>query len=252
VVENIDELLTKEEQKYLAALYRASEMGNSRVSTTALSQQLRLHPSTVSNKIKSLKDLRIDDYKIIDYEKSYGVKLTYHGIIIGGKIIRQIRIKELFLKSLGFDLIDIEKEAEEMHCSERVAKRVQERIIEPLMRESGNSELEIRCPHGALVPDENGRVINEMFYPLHHFPSQSELTIHRILFLPDLSDARYFLREIQKHSLFPGTKIVSGDLNSNLNKISLINGSTSEEFEIPTQLADLLYCTDQNYVYVIP
>ena len=91
-----------------------------------------------------------------------------------------------------------------------------------------------------------------MYYPLHHFPSRAELTIHRILFAPDLTEPRYYLREIQKHSLFPGTKIISGETNSKMDKMNLVNEETSEEFEISSTLADLIYCTDQHYMYLIP
>lgn len=117
-----------------------------------------------------MSELKVSNYRIIDYEENYGAKLTYYGTIIGGKIIRKKRIKELFLKKIGMTFQEIVQQIDQIHISERISNLIKEQILHPIEELKIENRENVRCHHGALIPDENGKVKLEMFYPMNYFP----------------------------------------------------------------------------------
>ena len=83
---------TNSEENYLKIIYHLGNEGKTKISPTAIAEALNNNPASVVDMLKKLVDK-----KLIQYEKSKGVKLTAKGMKIALLIVRRHRLWEVFL-----------------------------------------------------------------------------------------------------------------------------------------------------------
>jgi DtxR family Mn-dependent transcriptional regulator len=98
-------------EDYLKAIYELYvEQG--KVSTTALAEQLKIAPASVTGMLKKLAEERP---RLINYERHHGVTLTPAGEKIALEVIRHHRLIEMYLhQALGYTLDEVDAEAEKL------------------------------------------------------------------------------------------------------------------------------------------
>ena len=131
-------------EDYLKNIYKI-QSSEGKVSTTLLSQKLKISPASVTEMIKKLAD-----EGIVAHTPYKGVELTKEGRKRALQIIRRHRLWEAFLvEVLKYDWYEIDEEAEKLEhiASERLEKRIDEILGFP-----------DTDPHGDAIPTREGRV----------------------------------------------------------------------------------------------
>ena len=129
-------------ENYLKRIYTI-QLSGERVSTSSLSEKLRISPASVSEMIKRL----ADDGNVV-YTPYKGVEITEKGRKRAVNIIRRHRLWELFLvRVLNYDWDEIHEEAERLEhmTSARLEKRLDEFLGFPKID-----------PHGDVIPTADG------------------------------------------------------------------------------------------------
>lgn len=142
-------MLSQAIQDYLKAIYKLQK--EEPVSTTELSQELKVSGASVTGMLK-----RLSSMGLVDYNSYHGAKLTPAGLKIALETIRFHRLLELFLKEkLNFPLDKVHDEA--CRLEHFISKEFVDRITEIL----GDPKFD---PHGHPVPTANGEIesINEV------------------------------------------------------------------------------------------
>src|ERR1035438_2156135 len=138
---------TLSEENYLKAIFHLGKQGDEKISPTAIAQALSNNPASVIDMLKKL-----GDKKLLQYEKSKGVKLTDKGRKSALSIIRNHRLWEVFLlEKLGYtwdEVHVIAEQLEHVHHSE-LADRLDKFLSFPQYD-----------PHGDPIPKSNGEMPN--------------------------------------------------------------------------------------------
>src|SRR5438874_1511415 len=101
---------TNSEENYLKVIYHLGNEGKSKISPTSISEALNNNPASVVDMLKKLVDK-----KLIQYEKSKGVKLTDKGKKIALLIVRKHRLWEVFLlQKLDYSWDEVHEIAEQL------------------------------------------------------------------------------------------------------------------------------------------
>jgi DtxR family Mn-dependent transcriptional regulator len=136
---------TLTEENYLKAIYHISESTGEAVSTKSIAENLEINAASVTDMFKKL-----NDQKLVIYEKSKGVKPTEKGKKIALQIIRKHRLWETFLVAkLNFtwdEVHEIAEQLEHVH-SELLIERLDQLLNYPKFD-----------PHGGPIPDKNGKL----------------------------------------------------------------------------------------------
>lgn len=134
---------TLSEENYLKAIYNLYKQGLNKITPTAISEALSNNPASVVDMIKKL-----TEKKLLEYEKSKGVKLTPSGMNVAISIVRKHRLWEAFLvEKLGYgwdEVHDIAEQMEHVHHPE-LADRLDKYLGFPKYD-----------PHGDPIPKANG------------------------------------------------------------------------------------------------
>ena len=139
-------------QDYLKALYKL-EQRHERVSTNLLAEQLHIAPASVTAMVKKLAD-----GGMVEYVPYQGCRLTARGQAEALRMVRRHRILEQFLHSvLHYARDEVDEEAEILEHA------VSDRFIERLWQLMGQPQYD---PHGAPIPDAQGRLPSEETCPL--------------------------------------------------------------------------------------
>jgi DtxR family Mn-dependent transcriptional regulator len=131
-------------ENYLKNIYKLQE-SEGKVTTTSLSERLRISPPSVTEMIKKLAD-----EGSVTHTPYKGVELTAEGRMQALRIIRRHRLWELFLAEVlkyPWDEIDEEAERLEHFTSERLEQRLDEALGHPR-----------KDPHGHIIPTAGGDV----------------------------------------------------------------------------------------------
>jgi DtxR family transcriptional regulator, Mn-dependent transcriptional regulator len=174
-----DEKTSRSVENFLKAVYvlqQQSERENSeadseqeqRVSTNALSEALAIAPPSVTDMAR-----RMVDANLIDYQRYYGVRLTEEGEAIALRVIRRHRLIELYLvEELGYTLLDVHDEAEEL---EHV---VSDKFIMALEAKLGYPKVD---PHGDPIPNAEGVMTRANTIPLRDLPPGRRGRVSRLI-----------------------------------------------------------------------
>ena len=140
-------MLTYSEENYLKTIYHLSLNNKKGVSTNAIASRIETKASSVTDMIKKL-----DDKKLVEYQKYQGVRLTASGLMAAKMIVRKHRLWEVFLvEKLGFNWDEVHEVAEELEHikSEQLVNKLDAFLGFPT-----------EDPHGDPIPNAKGEVIS--------------------------------------------------------------------------------------------
>ena len=101
---------TLSEENYLKIIYHLDKQGLKKITPTAIAEALNNNPASVVDMIKKLVEK-----KLLQYEKTKGVKLTEKGKDIAVLIVRKHRLWEVFLlEKLGYGWEEVHDIAEQL------------------------------------------------------------------------------------------------------------------------------------------
>ncbi len=162
--------LTRAIEDFLKAVYVLQQDltdDDQRVSTTALKDALHISAPSVTDMAQ-----RLEDAKLIDYKKHYGVTLTESGQHIALRVIRRHRLIELYLvRELNYTLDEVHDEAEKLEhaVSDRFITAVSSKLQDPLFD-----------PHGDPIPAPDGTIAERTLYSLLDVPLDTPARVARL------------------------------------------------------------------------
>jgi DtxR family Mn-dependent transcriptional regulator len=176
-------------ENYLKTIYNLSAANTSVVSNQKIAEKLLLTPSTITEGLKKLHEL-----KYLVYEKSYGSRLTNTGCKLAIDMVRRHRIWETYLaKELGFGWDEVHEIAEELEHVNNI------KLINRLSAKMGNP---VYDPHGDPIPDANGKIQKSNFIKL----SEAKVKlIYQVMGVTDHSTT--FLKYLEKYKLIIGATL---------------------------------------------
>jgi DtxR family Mn-dependent transcriptional regulator len=180
---------TLSEENYLKIIYNLDKQGLKKITPTAISEALNNNPASVVDMLKKLVDK-----KMLQYEKSKGVKLTEKGKGIAVLVVRKHRLWEVFLlEKLGYgwdEVHDIAEQLEHVQYPD-LADRLDKFLGQPQYD-----------PHGDPIPKANGETAITYKTPLAEIAEGSS---GKVVAVKDTSAA--FLQYLKKLEIGIGTKI---------------------------------------------
>jgi DtxR family Mn-dependent transcriptional regulator len=139
-------------QDYAKAIYTLGE-GRGSVSTSALSERLRVSPASASAMVK-----RLESLGLVEHPPYHGVTLTPAGERVALEVIRHHRLLELYLaEALGMPWDRVHAEAEVLEHA------ISPELSELIARALGNPT---RDPHGDPIPTPEGEIEDRLTRPL--------------------------------------------------------------------------------------
>lgn len=176
-------------ENYLKTIYNLSNNNTSVVGNQALANKLHLTPATITEALRKLNEL-----KLVVYEKSYGTRLTSLGVKMALSIVRRHRIWETYLvRELAFGWDEVHEIAEELEHIKN------DKLINKLSEILGNPVFD---PHGDPIPDAKGKFKKSNFIKLSDCKSQLKC---KIMGVTDHSTV--FLKFLEKNRLIIGAEI---------------------------------------------
>lgn len=176
-------------ENYLKTIYHLSNGNAQVVSNKALAEKLDVIPATVTEAVKKLHVL-----KLVEYEKSYGTRLTTTGAKMALDIVRRHRIWETYLATeLGFGWDEVHEIAEELEHIKN------DKLIKKLSEKLGHPHFD---PHGDPIPDEKGKIRKSNFIKLSEAKPKMTYTIMGVT---DHSPS--FLKYLEKNKLVIGANV---------------------------------------------
>ncbi|MBC8265887.1 MAG: metal-dependent transcriptional regulator [Flavobacteriales bacterium] len=182
-------MITLAEENYLKAILSISLNTNGKVSTNAIAGEIGTSPASVSDMLKKLQEK-----KLIKYEKYKGVSLSKKGSVFATSIIRKHRLWETFLVSnLNFDWGEVHDVAEQLEHikSEELIDRLDAFLDFPKFD-----------PHGEPIPTKDGKIPTTNTIPLNEL---SEGTKGKVMGVT--LDEKPFLDYLTKLNISIGTEI---------------------------------------------
>lgn len=138
-------MLTYSEENYLKTIYHLSLFQKKGVATNAIATRIETKASSVTDMIKKL-----NDKKLIEYQKYQGVTLTESGLMAAKMIVRKHRLWEVFLvEKLGFSWDEVHDVAEELEHikSDKLINKLDAYLGYPT-----------EDPHGDPIPNAKGEI----------------------------------------------------------------------------------------------
>jgi DtxR family Mn-dependent transcriptional regulator len=183
-------MLTVSEENYLKCIFRLSQETGNKITPTAIAETLAHNAASVVDMIKKL-----SDKKLIEYNKTTGVKLSEKGNKAALQIVRKHRLWEVFLmERLGYswgDVHDIAEQLEHVQHTE-LADRLDKYLGYP-----------IYDPHGDPIPQVNGKMAKTFKTTLFEVKEKES---YQVVGVKDSSNS--FLQYLQKLKIGIGTKIM--------------------------------------------
>jgi DtxR family Mn-dependent transcriptional regulator len=180
---------TLSEENYLKIIYNLDKQGLKKITPTAISEALNNNPASVVDMIKKLVDK-----KLLQYEKTKGVKLTEKGRNIAVQIVRKHRLWEAFLlEKLGYGWDEVHEIAEQLEHVQNAE------LADRLDKFLGYPQYD---PHGDPIPKANGETALTYKTLLAEIPDGKSC---RVVAVKDTSPS--FLQYLKKLDIGIGTKI---------------------------------------------
>ena len=177
-------------EDYLKAIYKLREENKQgAVSTSALADDMKVAPASVTNMCKKLADLNL-----LTYEPYQGVKFTPAGEKLALEVVRHHRLIELYLaEALGVPWDQVHAEAEKLEHV--ISEDLEERMAAAL----GNPQFD---PHGAPIPSKAGVIVQPESDRLVNMSTGDKLVVIEVD-----DDNPELLRHLGEKGLYPGTNI---------------------------------------------
>ncbi len=133
------------EENYLKAIFSATTHTTGRVGNQLIAEKLTINPASVTEMLRKL-----DEKKLISYDRTNGAKLTKEGLKAAVKVIRKHRLWETFLvEHLNFTWAEVHEVAEQLEHIQS------DKLLNELGNFLGNPNFD---PHGDPIPDGNGKI----------------------------------------------------------------------------------------------
>ena len=146
---------TESVDNYLKAILALGGPEEHRVTSTALSNRLRVAPASVTNMLQKLAS---PPMPLVEYERHRGVRLSAAGKRRALEVVRHHRLIETFLyKVLDYPIEEVHEEAERLEHF--ISERLEERIAAKL----GHPKID---PHGHCIPTLDGKMPKRNSIPL--------------------------------------------------------------------------------------
>ena len=160
---------TESVDNYLKAILALGGPEEHRVTSTALSNRLRVAPASVTN---MLQKLATSPTPLVEYERHRGVRLSAAGKRRAIEVVRHHRLIETFLyKVLDYPIEEVHEEAERLEHF--ISERFEERIAAKL----GHPKID---PHGHCIPTLEGKMPRQDSIPLTKILEQGVFTVESI------------------------------------------------------------------------
>ena len=180
---------TLSEENYLKVVYHLDKQGLKKITPTAISDALNNNPASVVDMIKKL-----SDKKLLQYEKTKGVKLTEKGKNVAISIVRKHRLWEAFLvEKLGYGWDEVHDIAEQLEHVQHTD------LADRLDKFLGFPQYD---PHGDPIPKANGETALTYKTLLAEIAEGKSC---RVVAVKDTSPS--FLQYLKKLDIGIGTKI---------------------------------------------
>jgi len=177
-----------------------------RVTTSDLARSFNVAPSTVTQTLKRLSQL-----KLIHHTPYYGVQLTPRGERLALELVRHHRLLELFLeRTMGLPWERVHAEAD------RLEHVISEEMEECLARHLGDP---LYDPHGAPIPSRNLQFPREPSLLLAELPIGVKATITAIE-----DEETKLLIFARAHDLLPGSSLELKEKNNDEIRVELEKG----------------------------
>ena len=203
-------MITLAEENYLKAILSISLNEDGKVSTNAIAGEIGTSAASVSDMLKKLQDK-----KLVKYEKYKGVSLTKKGNSFATSVIRKHRLWETFLvNNLNFDWGEVHDVAEQLEHikSEELVDRLDAFLDYPKFD-----------PHGEPIPTKDGKIPTTNTIPLNKL---SEGTNGKVMGVT--LDEKPFLDYLTKLNISIGTEIKLLEKISFDQSISIKIGNTKQ------------------------
>ncbi|MGG9971178.1 metal-dependent transcriptional regulator [Ferruginibacter sp. SUN002] len=133
------------EENYLKAIFSATYQSENRVGNQLIAESLAINPASVTEMLRKL-----DEKKLIEYNRTNGAKLTKDGWMAAVKVIRKHRLWETFLVDhLNFTWDEVHEVAEQLEHIQS------DKLLDELATFLGNPGFD---PHGDPIPDKKGKM----------------------------------------------------------------------------------------------
>lgn len=176
-------------ENYVKAIYHLSEGNKWMVSNKKIAEKLSVIPATVTEAVKKMAETGH-----VEYEKSYGSKLTNKGHKLALAVIRRHRLWETFLeKELDFKWDEVHDIAEELEhiANDKLISRLSEKLGNPLYD-----------PHGDPIPNEKGKFSKDDFVTMDRIKRVGKYRIEGVK-----NHSQAFLKYCEKNCLTIATMI---------------------------------------------
>jgi DtxR family transcriptional regulator, Mn-dependent transcriptional regulator len=176
---------------YLKAILELGGAEESRVTTNALAERLRVRTPSVTGMLQRLASERP---ALVRYEKHHGVRLTAAGKRRAWELVRHHRLLELFLHDvLKYSWDEVHEEAERLEHF--ISERFEDRVAAVL----GDPQVD---PHGHLIPQKYQTGVYASEVSLAQWPLRTPATISSV---SDRDPSG--LREMERLGVRPGVSI---------------------------------------------
>ena len=182
-------MITLAEENYLKAILSISLNEDGKVSTNAIAQEIGTSAASVSDMLKKLQEK-----KLIKYEKYKGVSLSKKGSVFATSIIRKHRLWETFLvNNLGFNWGEVHDVAEQL---EHI------KSLELIDRLDTFLEYPKFDPHGEPIPTKDGKIPSTNTTPLNDLQAGTKGKVMGVTL-----DEKAFLDYLTQLNISIGTSI---------------------------------------------
>lgn len=159
-------MISLTEENYLKAIFHL-EAENPKVSTNRLSAYLGTQAASVTDMLQKL-----SGKNLLTYKKYYGCKLTAKGRKLALRVIRRHRLWEFFLvEKLGYAWHEVHDIADQLEHVET------DGLTERLEAFLNFPETD---PHGAPIPDKNGKMQLPGYVPLSKWTVDMPALVHGV------------------------------------------------------------------------
>jgi DtxR family Mn-dependent transcriptional regulator len=176
-------------QDYLQTIYMLSR-DEAAAGTSSIAERLNVAAGSVTGMLK-----RLAERGLVEHVPYYGARLTAEGEGEAIRLIRRHRVLELFLvRVLGYTWDRVHEEAE------RLEHAVSDELVDRMAAALGEPESD---PHGAPIPDTEGRLVERTYPTLNDLEPGCPAVLRRV---PDEDSEA--LRYLAKLNLVPGANLV--------------------------------------------
>jgi len=182
-------MITLAEENYLKAILSISLNQDGKASTNAIANEIGTSPASVSDMLKKLQDK-----KLIKYEKYKGVELSKSGKGKAINILRKHRLWETFLvNKLAFGWGEVHVVAEQL---EHIKS---EELVDKLDAFLNHPKFD---PHGEPIPNKDGKIPSRNSIPLNELQAGAKGNVMGVTL-----DEKAFLDYLTKLNICIGTEI---------------------------------------------